>query len=83
MDALAIALWVGAFGGLIAMGSGVLGFTRRRSTAFLIAAALFLPIGVFGILSIGAAFLALALTCLVLAVVSRPTSSASGTADRG
>lgn len=71
MDLLAALLWAGAGGGVIAV---VVGLARpaRRRPALILAAALFLPIGILGILSIGIVFLVAALLCLLGAMWRRP-----------
>ena len=71
VDALALALWAAAGGGALAAVVAVRRPTYRRA-ALVVAAVLFLPIGVLGILSVGAVFLAASLVCLVLALLSRP-----------
>jgi hypothetical protein len=67
---IAVVLWGAAALGVIAAVSAV-ALPRRRSVLFLVAAVLFLPIGVLGILSIGVVFLAAVVACLVESVVAR------------
>lgn len=71
MDLLATLLWAGAVGGVIAVVVGLAQPSRRRA-ALILAAVLFLPIGILGIMSIGIFFLAAALLCIIGAVLSRP-----------
>ena len=71
MDLLGTLLWAGAVGGVIAVVVGLAQPSRRR-VALILAAVLFLPIGILGILSIGILFLAAALACLIGAVAGRP-----------
>ena len=69
-EAVAVALWAGALGGLVAIAIAVAKPSKRR-VALLVAAFLFLPIGVLGILTVGWIFLALALGCIIAAALSR------------
>ncbi len=66
MDLLAMLLWVAAGAGVVAV---AVAFARPslRRPALIVAAMLFLPVGVLGILSIGVVFLAAAATCLAFA----------------
>lgn len=72
MDLLAVLLWAGAFGGILLVLFAIV-HPSRRWRWLLIAALLFLPIGILGILSVGAFFLIAAALCLVGAIVSRPS----------
>ena len=72
---IAVALWAGALGGFVAIAVGVTSPSRRRVALF-IAALLFLPIGVLGILTVGWMFLVLALCCTIAAALSRSRASA-------
>lgn len=74
MDLLGTSLWVGAGGGVLSVIVAVAAPARRRA-ALLIAAMLFVPIGVLGILSVGVVFLVAAVLCLIGAVLSRPTDA--------
>ncbi len=73
MDFLAVLLWAGALGGVLVVFFAIM-HPSRRWRWLLIAALLFLPVGILGILSIGAYFLIAAAMCLVGAVVSRPST---------
>lgn len=76
--AIAAALWVGAAAGAAAVVVAI-AIPQRRRPALLAAAVLFLPIGIYGILSVGALFLAAALACVIAAVVNpggKPASPA-------
>lgn len=73
------ALWAGAALGLLAVVVAVVRPHQRRRL-LLTAALLFSPIGVFGIMSIGAIFLVAAIVCSVFAMFgggSRPADPAS------
>ncbi len=70
---LAMVLWGAAAFGVIAAISAIT-LPRLRRVLFLVAAVLFLPIGVLGILSIGVVFLLAAVACLVAAVLARGDS---------
>ncbi|MTV25854.1 hypothetical protein FTX61_10600 [Nitriliruptoraceae bacterium ZYF776] len=70
---LAVLLWSGAGAGVLVVFFALMHRSRRRIW-LLIAALLFLPIGILGILSVGAYFLAAAALCLVGAVLSRPST---------
>jgi hypothetical protein len=63
---VAVALWFGAGLGLLAVIAAVVRPAQRRML-LLVAALLFFPIGVFGIMSIGAVFLVAAVVCLAFA----------------
>lgn len=78
MDGLAVVLWTGALGGVIAVVAAIV-LPHRRRAALLVGAALFLPIGVLGILSIGIVFRIAAVACLTVALP--PTSRATRTAS--
>lgn len=67
---VAIGLWMGALGGIAAIAVAITTPARRRS-ALVVAALVFLPLGVLGLLSVGAAFLALSAGCLVAAALTR------------
>lgn len=56
MDLLAILLWAGTIGGVVAVVVGVVQPSRRRA-ALILAAVLFLPIGILTIMTIGVMFL--------------------------
>lgn len=71
MDLVATLLWAGAVGGVLAVVVAVMRPGQRRGW-LLLAALLFLPIGILGILSIGVFFLVASAACLVGAVMSRP-----------
>lgn len=71
---LAVGLWAVALAGVAAIVVAVVR-PRVRRIALLAAATAFLPIGVLGILSVGAAFLITSVVCLVVAVRARPTSA--------
>lgn len=73
---IGVALWTGAGLGVVAVVVALARPSKRR-VALLVAALTFLPIGVLGILSIGALFLVAAAVCLALAV-----SSPAGSSDR-
>ena len=76
MEALVAAgLWGGALLGVLAVIVAVRRPARRR-VALLLAALSFLPIGVLGILSVGAVFLAAAVVCLASAALVAPSRSA-------
>jgi hypothetical protein len=80
---LAVVLWGAAALGVIAAISAI-ALPQLRRVLFFVAAVLFLPIGVLGIMSIGAAFLVAAAACLVAAFVvpggrRRGTPPPSGT----
>ncbi len=62
-------LWGGAIGGVVAAVSALRRPAERRQR-LLLAAVLFLPIGVLGILSIGLIFLLASVLCLVGAAAS-------------
>ena len=64
-------LWTGAALGVAAAVVAIARPSSRR-WALLLAALLFLPIGVFGILSIGAVFLLASALCLMVALFSKP-----------
>jgi hypothetical protein len=68
---LAIGLWTGAIGGLIAAVFAVV-LPHRRRAALLVGAGLFLPIGVLGILLIGIVFLIAAVGCVTAALLHNP-----------
>jgi hypothetical protein len=70
MDLLAVLLWTAAAGGVLAAVVATVQ-PRKRRGALLLAALLFLPIGILGILSIGAVFLLASAVCLIAAVSSR------------
>lgn len=70
MDLLAVLLWTAAAGGALSVVVATVQ-PRQRRGALLLAASLFLPIGILGILSIGVVFLVATALCLVLAVSSR------------
>lgn len=75
MEALiASALWTGAALGVVAVIVAIAQPSKRR-VWLLIAALLFLPIGVLGILSVGAVFLLAAVVCLAFAVFGRPSTT--------
>ena len=76
MTALATALWAGALAGVACVIAAVTRPARRR-VALLLAAVLFLPIGVAGILSVGIVFIAAALACVIAAIASRPGPAAT------
>lgn len=77
MEALiASVLWAGAALGVVAVIVAITQPSRRR-VALLLAALLFLPIGILGILSIGVVFLVAAAVCLMFAVLSRPSKTAT------
>ena len=67
-----VAVWAGAALGVLAVIVAVRQPSRRR-VALLVAALLFLPIGVLGILSIGIVFLVAAAVCLAFAAFARPS----------
>jgi len=69
MDLLAIVLWAGAVGGVSAVVFAIV-VPPRRQAWLIVAAVLFVPIGILGILSIGVLFLGAALACAVAAVLS-------------
>ena len=69
-----VAVWAGAALGVLSVIVAVRQPSRRR-VALLLAALLFLPIGVLGILSIGVVFLVAAAVCLGFAVFSRPSKA--------
>ena len=69
---IAVGLWAGAALGVLAVVVAVATPSKRR-VALLAAALLFLPIGVLGILSVGAVFLLAAAVCLLAAAFSRPS----------
>lgn len=71
-----VAMWAGAALGVLAVIVAVRRPSRRR-VALLLAALLFLPIGVLGILSVGAVFLVAAAMCLAFAAFSRPSRTAT------
>ena len=80
---LAMVLWGAAGLGVFAAISAI-ALPRLRRVLFVVAAVLFLPIGVMGILSIGVVFLVAAAACIVAAVLAdgrpRPrTPTPSGT----
>jgi hypothetical protein len=81
VDWLAVGLWAGALGGVIAVVAAVV-LPHRRRAALLAGAALFLPIGVLGILSIGTFFLIAAVACVTVALLpaSRGTRATSSPA---
>ena len=77
MEALiASVLWAGAALGVVAVIVAIRHPSRRR-VALLLAALLFLPIGVLGILSVGVVFLVAAAVCLTFAVFHRPSRTAT------
>ncbi len=77
MEALiASLLWAGAALGVVAVIVAIRQPSRRR-VALLLAALLFLPIGILGILSIGAVFLVAAAVCLGFALFGRPSRTAT------
>lgn len=80
MDLLAVSLWAGAAAGVLAVVVAVARPEQRRRW-LLVAAVLFLPIGILGILSIGALFLLVAAACIIGAVMGRP--SRTRPSDRG
>jgi hypothetical protein len=65
---LATVLWAAAALGVAAV-VGAIVRPHRRRLLLIVAALLFLPIGVLGILSVGAFFLAGALGCLIAAIL--------------
>jgi hypothetical protein len=67
---LAMVLWGAAALGVIAAIAAI-ALPRLRRVLFVVAAVLFLPIGVLGIMSIGAVFLVAAGACVVAAVLWR------------
>lgn len=67
---LAMALWGAAALGVVAAIAAI-ALRQLRRVLFVVAAVLFLPIGVLGIMSIGAIFLAAATACIVAAVLAR------------
>jgi hypothetical protein len=69
-----VALWAGVALGLLAVIGAVVRPARRRML-LLVAALLFLPIGVLGIFSIGVVFLVAAVVCLAFAASSRPSKT--------
>lgn len=73
MDAtpVAVLLWFAAAAGAVAATAAVR-LPGLRRVLLVVAAILFLPIGILGILSVGALFLAAAAVCLVAAVRWRP-----------
>jgi hypothetical protein len=71
VDWLAVGLWTGALAGTIAVAAAVV-LPHRRRAALLVSAALFLPIGVLGILSIGIFFLIAAVVCVTVALLHKP-----------
>ncbi len=71
MDLLAVSLWAGAVAGVLAMMVALARPDRRRRW-LLVAALLLLPIGILGILTIGALFLLAAAACVIGAVMARP-----------
>ena len=75
MDTLiAVALWVGAALGALAVVVAVAVPSKRR-VGLLAAALLFLPIGVAGMLSVGVVFLAAAAVCLAWATLGKPSKA--------
>ncbi len=66
MTPIAVALWGMAAAGIGAVAVSIAVPARRR-VALVVAACLFLPIGIAGILSIGSLFLLAAVMCLVVA----------------
>lgn len=73
MDVLiAAGLWAGAALGVVGVAVAVAVPSMRR-VALLATGVLLLPIGVLGILSIGAVFLLAAAICLLAAVFGRPS----------
>lgn len=74
--AVAVALWAGAGLGLLAVIAAVVRPSQRRML-LVVAALLFLPIGVFGILSVGAVFLVAAVVCLAFAAFGGRSKSAN------
>lgn len=73
---LAVALWAGAAAGTVAVVVAITTPRWRRPVLF-VAAALFLPIGVLGIFSVGALFLVAALGCVIAAIVNPGGQSAT------
>ena len=73
---IASALWAAAALGVVSVIVAIRQPSRRR-VALLLAALLFLPIGVLGILSIGVVFLVAAAVCLAFAVLGRPSRTAT------
>lgn len=73
---VAVALWAGAGLGLLAVIAAVVRPAQRR-TLLLVAALLFLPIGVFGIMSVGAVFLVAAVVCLAFAAFGGRSETAN------
>lgn len=68
---IGVALWTGAGLGVLAVALAVARPDKRR-VALLVAGLAFIPIGVLGILSIGALFLVAAVVCLALAAFGPP-----------
>jgi endonuclease/exonuclease/phosphatase family metal-dependent hydrolase len=77
---VAVVLWTLAALGVLALVVAGLKPGKRRA-ALLLAALLFLPIGVLGILSIGMVFLVAAAVAVLFAVVSRRATSTSSAPD--
>lgn len=75
---VASALWGGAALGVVAVIVAIRQPSKRR-VGLLLAALLFLPIGVLGVLSVGAVFLVAAAACLAFAVFGRPSRTATPT----
>lgn len=76
MTVVAAGLWSAAAAGVGAVLVAALTPARRR-VALIVAACLFLPIGIAGILSIGALFLLAAAVSLIVAVRTRPEETRS------
>lgn len=74
--AVAVVLWAGAGLGLLAVIAAVVRPSQQRRS-LLVAALLFVPIGVFGISSIGAVFLVAAVICLAFAASGGRSKSAN------
>ncbi len=73
---IAAGLWGGAALGVVAVIIAVTNPGKRR-VALVLAALLFLPIGVLGILSVGAVFLVAAVVCLGFAAFAGTSRSAT------
>ncbi|MFN2344427.1 MAG: hypothetical protein ABR616_01760 [Dermatophilaceae bacterium] len=73
---VAVALWASAGLGLLAVIAAVVRPSQRRML-LVVAALLFLPIGFFGILSVGAAFLLAAVVCLGFAAFGGRSETAN------
>ncbi len=68
---VAALLWTGAALGATSVLVAIRA-PRHRRLALIVAALLFLPIGIFGIMSIGAVFIVAAAACVAAAVLVRP-----------